>query len=418
MTFIPNVIYNDNTSNYKEFYMAKIATTKKKKVKITSVTIRETRGKDLSPSWDGHESYSTSQFLRHFHSSMQYYNLLLNLKDLKGAVVEWMVVNNFEQSKITAFKNTKDWRSSTTMGSIARNFLKGMPEQRDDFNDGRNIKEWLVKSIDMAIDSGNIDIENDEEVKKVSTNVVTIQERVREATFTMTEEIEDAIESWIEEPDKFEPKQFKVLNLLKGKEAKPAHARIIKEYYSNGLQELIELTSADADNDLTEGYSTRTKKQVNALLTFYKEIDSACIMLMEEAKNTRKPRAKKSVSKDKLVEKLKFLKTNEPLKLVSINPVDIIGSNELWIYNTKTRKLGRYISDELTGPLMIKGSSIIGFDVHKSIQKTIRKPDEKLAEFKNAGKVQLRKFLDDINATDTKMNGRINEDIILLKIGS
>jgi hypothetical protein len=30
--------------------------------------------------------------------------------------------------------------------------------------------------------------------------------------------------------------------------------------------------------------------------------------------------------------------------------------------------------------------------------------------------VQLRKFLDDINATDTKMNGRINEEIILLKV--
>jgi hypothetical protein len=28
----------------------------------------------------------------------------------------------------------------------------------------------------------------------------------------------------------------------------------------------------------------------------------------------------------------------------------------------------------------------------------------------------LRKFLEDINAVDTRMNGRINEDIILLKI--
>jgi hypothetical protein len=28
----------------------------------------------------------------------------------------------------------------------------------------------------------------------------------------------------------------------------------------------------------------------------------------------------------------------------------------------------------------------------------------------------LRKFLDDINATDTKMNGRLNEEIILLKV--
>jgi hypothetical protein len=28
----------------------------------------------------------------------------------------------------------------------------------------------------------------------------------------------------------------------------------------------------------------------------------------------------------------------------------------------------------------------------------------------------LRKFLDDINATDTKLNGRLNEETLLLKV--
>jgi predicted transcriptional regulator len=67
--------------------------------------------------------------------------------------------------------------------------------------------------------------------------------------------------------------------------------------------------------------------------------------------------------------------------------------------------------------LGVKGTGITGFNEATSIQKTIRKPEEKLKEFKAAGKVALRKFLDEINATDTKMNGRINEDTILLKIG-
>jgi hypothetical protein len=71
----------------------------------------------------------------------------------------------------------------------------------------------------------------------------------------------------------------------------------------------------------------------------------------------------------------------------------------------------------MTGPLNVKGTGIVGFDENKSIQKTIRKPAEKLKEFKAASKVALRKFLEDINATDTKMNGRINEEIVLLKIG-
>jgi hypothetical protein len=110
------------------------------------------------------------------------------------------------------------------------------------------------------------------------------------------------------------------------------------------------------------------------------------------------------------------MKTFEPLKLVSINPTDVIGSKELWVYNTKTRKLGRYVATEYQ-ELGIKGTTITNFSETGSICKTLRKPEEKLKEFKAAGKVQLRKFLDDINATDTMMNGRINEEIILLKVG-
>ena len=65
--------------------------------------------------------------------------------------------------------------------------------------------------------------------------------------------------------------------------------------------------------------------------------------------------------------------------------------------------------------LQVKGTTIIGFIEEESIQKTMRKPEEQLKEFKGAGKVALRKFMDDIKTTDTKLNGRINLETILLK---
>ena len=137
---------------------------------------------------------------------------------------------------------------------------------------------------------------------------------------------------------------------------------------------------------------------------------------MAEAKVNRAPRAKKPTDKVKVVSKLKYLKQDEKLKLVSINPIDIIGSKELWVFNTKTRKIGKYVAGEFA-ELSVKGTTIVGFDENKSIQKTLRKPEEQLKEFKAAGKVALRKFLDDIKAVDIKLNGRINEETILLKIG-
>jgi len=377
---------------------------------------RSAKGKDFSPKWEGHETWSTDQFLRHFHSAMSWYRLESSSKELKPKVVNWMSQTGYTKEQIAQFKKTKDNRCGTTMGAIAANLLRGMPPVRADFNEGRNTAQWLGESISKVVDEGKFDTDNDE-VADVSAPVVvqpSIQERVREASYRMTEEIEDALEAFAQDPDTFDPKAFKLLNLLRGKEVKAAHARIIKDLYTRQHDELVEAATTK-DEQLKEGYSHLSKANLKKITLFYHEILSACDMLMQEAKVNKKPRAKKAVPKDKLVSKLKYLKSEEKLKLVSINPTDIISAKELWIFNTKTRKLGKYVAAEYQ-ELGVKGTSLTGFDPIKSVQKTLRKPEEQLKEFKAAGKVQLRKFLEDIKAVDIKLNGRINEDTVLLKV--
>ena len=386
------------------------------KAKKASIAIRENAKRDYSPKWDGCENWSESQFLRYFHSAMQYYRMESNNKELKAKVIDWMGKNGYDRATISAFKKTKDNRCGTTVGSIAACLLRGMQSCRLDFNQGRDTATWLGAEIAKVIAEGKDDIDDSAPVEvKASGPVITIQERVRDAAMLMTEELENAYEVFQLDPEGFDPKAFKVLNLLKGKGSKAAHARIIRDFYARDLAELEELAGGKADDQLKEAYGHRTKKQIKAFIAFLKEIESACTMLMEEAKINRAPRKAKVVSKDKLVAKLKYLKSNEPLKLVSINPADIIGAKELWTYNTKNRKLGKYVASDFHD-LGVKGTSITGFDEVKSVQKTLRKPVDQLKEFKAAGKVQLRKFLEDINAVDTKMNGRINAEIMLLKV--
>jgi len=67
------------------------------------------------------------------------------------------------------------------------------------------------------------------------------------------------------------------------------------------------------------------------------------------------------------------------------------------------------------GQLGVKGSAIIGFDELRSTTKTLRKPAEKLTEWKACGKPQLRKFMDTIKSVETKLKGRISPDTILLR---
>jgi hypothetical protein len=396
--------------------MATKAAVKKTRVTAKDVAVHRANSKrDLSPKWDGHESLSADQFSKQFRISMDWYRLESSGKELKPKVINWMSANGYTKDQIKAFKDTKDNRCGATMGAVAANLLKGMPIVRADFNEGRNTAQWLGAAIAKVLDDGKDDTVDEKiEEAKPAVMMPSIQERVREATFAMTEEIEDALELFTANPEEFEPKSFKLLNLLRGKQVKAAHARIIKDLYQRQHNEYLELQEGKCEQ-LKEGYSHLTKAQVKKIVSFYQEILSACDMLMQEAKVNRKPRAKKSKPAEKIIEKLKFLKQDDKLKLVSINPTDILGAKELWIFNTKTRKIGKYVAGEFT-ELGVKGTSITGFDEHKSVQKTLRKPEEQLKEFKAAGKVQLRKFLDDIKAVDIKLNGRINEDTVLLKI--
>ncbi len=388
------------------------------KLKTASIAIRQKAARDNSPSWDGASDWNGDKFNANFRKAMDHYRLESTVKELKVKVVEWMPSQGYDRADIRAIRKTKDKYFNGTMVGVAACLVKGMPEIHAEFNGGKDTGAWLRNEIDKVMREGGADLEDDEDApkeEKPAVYVPSIQERTRDTALGMTEELEDAYASFQTDPENFDPKAFKVLNLLKGKGAKAAHARIIRDFYARDLAELNELASGNADEQLREGYKHRSRKQIKNLIAFLQEIESACNMLMQEAKVNKKPRKVKAVSKDKLVAKLKYKKTDEALKLVSVNPADIIGAKELWVYNTKSRKLGKYVAADFHD-LGVKGTTITGFNENQSICKTLRKPDEKLKEFKSAGKVALRKFLDDINATDTKMNGRINEEIILLKV--
>ncbi len=388
------------------------------KLKKASIAIRQKANRDMSPSWDGAQEWDGDKFTANFRRAMEHYRLESSVKELKVKVVEWMHSQGYDRADIRAIRKTKDKYFNGTMVGVAACLVKGMPEVHEGFNFGKDTSIWLKVEIEKVMKEGGADLEEDEDAPKEEKPVVimpSIQERTRDAAYAMTTEIEDAFESFQTDPENFDPKAFKMLNLLKGKGAKAAHARIIRDFYGRDLAELLELASGNADEQLREGYKHRSRKQIKNLIAFLQEIESACNMLMQEAKVNKKPRKVKAVSKDKVVSKLKYKKTDEPLKLVSVNPADIIGMKELWVYNTKTRKLGKYVAAEFND-LGVKGTTITGFDESKSVQKTLRKPADQLKEFKAAGKVVLRKFLDEINAVDTKMNGRINEETVLLKV--
>ena len=134
-----------------------------------------------------------------------------------------------------------------------------------------------------------------------------------------------------------------------------------------------------------------------------------------KATKVRAPRAKKTISAIDLVKEVSYQKLDNGLKLVSINPAEIIGAQQLWTFNTKYRILNRFDADG-PGGFYVRGTTMYGFDKEKASAKTLRKPAETLQKVLSANKVGLRKLMDEIKTTESKPSGRINNDIILLRV--
>jgi len=391
---------------------------KKESTRITSQTIRENAKRDYSPKWDNTETLDSEAFNRHYRNAMDYYRLEKSNKDLKPLVINWMAANDFSKADIKAFKDTKDSRCGMTMGSVAACLLRGMPVVHEGFNNGRNTAEWLKAEIAKVIEQGADDeVESDTPAIAIKppAYVPTIQDRVREAAGTMNEEIDYAIDEWITDPEKFDPKAIKISGLLRGKGAKAAHARIIKGFYTRGQSELLELASGNADEQLREAYKHIARKNVKKLIEFYAAIMAACDQIAQEAKILKKPRAKKVKPAEELVSKLKFKAIDDKLGVVSVPAAGIVGAQAAVVYNSKNRKLGIYIAKTSAG-LNVKGTSIIDF-TEKSFQKTLRKPAEQLKEFKEQNtQKRVIDWFTKIKSTDTILNGRINAEVMILKV--
>jgi hypothetical protein len=187
------------------------------------------------------------------------------------------------------------------------------------------------------------------------------------------------------------------------------------DFYAERLAFMMEVKEGK-NAQLKEGFAHLKKKDIDVWIKWYNDIITDLDGYKRVKVAARKPRARKPQNPDKIVRKFKYQKDFAELDLTSNHPREIVNANAVWIYNTKTRKLGRYVASEQDKCLSVKGSTILGWDPKLSVAKTLRKPKEQIKEFMGNGKVQLRTFLDKIKATEVKLNGRTNDQTIILRV--
>lgn len=340
-----------------------------------------------------------------------WYNYFYDADQAKAWIIEYLKEFYKTEKELIKNANRIDPNSCRTSGWNCRILLLGgnLPEEIRERNEAR-IKALAARAeAGGKCDDGNSKAEEEDKPKEEVKQVISIQDRVTNRANDLIADIEVQLDNYYRDGTMFKPSEW-----MSKHEVKPAIAQRIADYYKPLYSEVFDAFNGK-DDQLREAYASWRKTKLRLYVEFIKSIIAAAETRATIVKASRKPRKKKEKTPVQLVSKLKYKVKDDEYKFVSIDPKQIVGSNQLWVFNTKYRTLAVYNAMGPAG-LNVKGSTLIGFDEKTSIVKKLRKPTEQVNKLLDGGKVILRKFMDDIKCKSKAANGRINNETILLRI--
>ena len=344
-------------------------------------------------------------YMRDLISALNYYNANHDDKEKK----KWLISHLAKTDKKLAVELLKVDEYHFRYAGILARLMDGGSELQE--KEANYFNERLVKLKEQV---GSRQKSQDKLDKKTAdalaaaapSNVISIQQRMEEKARELASEIDGAIDDFmINKKNDFSTKNYLLANLV----AAPI-AKRIGEFYVDTAAELREAIEG-TDPQLVEGYSHFTKRELKKFAEFVESIISDCNQQVQTAKANRAPRKRKPVPAFKQVARMKYLKDFAELNLKSVKPEGIIDSTEVWVYNTKYRRVGVYKADN--GVLAVKGTTILGFSVTESKQFTLRKPADFFKGL-TIGKRPLNAKMKTLTTKSAVPNGRINEETIIL----
>lgn len=326
-------------------------------------------------------------------NAMNWYHQNMENKDAVKYIQDYA-----KKNKIAGRVDTS--QSILTLGWLCRLVTNGNQVGEDG---EKFIKTNMKKVMEVQVDEPvTVDV--------APTPTVSIQDRLKEKVGEIAVDLEAALDDYVTSDFKSMPAPMSIMH----DRAKGMHAQKLVEHFKKRRIEFDEVLNTD-DKDLREGYSNFTKPQLKKLIAFCDTVITDAMKIAGEAKVNRKKPKRKQKTADQLVAKVKIGVEDTTYKIKSVPTREIIGATQMWIFNTKYRKLGVYHAED-AGGFSVKGSTLQNFSESKSIQKILRKPETVLPDVLKAGKVALKNMMGNINSKDSALTGRLSEDIILLRV--
>ena len=354
------------------------------------------------PSWTNQDEISNLKIAE--IRALNWYNYFCDNKKAKTFVVEYMASIGRSKEEISLVASS-DASIPVQLGWVARMMCMG-------YEPSESFKNFFVKEFKNIVETAKKTKKPKASVVVATTTapVVSIQDRIREKASEEAGEIEGLVDDFIIGGCKSAPD---MQSYLKSKDLSSIVQKKMCEVFIKRSKEFEDVMNT-SDADIKEGYSNFSKVQLRKVKEFYDAIVAETNRGAEK-KPTRKARKVKEKPASVVASKVQYMKDFAELNLKSILPEKIVGANQVWLYNTKTKLLGMYNSDNAKG-LTIKGTTIQNFNVETSIGKRLRKPEATIKDVLNGGKIVLKKLLDGLTTKPAELTGRINSDTIVVRV--
>lgn len=376
------------------------------------------------PTWENSEKWSQEKFESTRARALRFYNYYLSPNELKTSLQQWMKLSgHYVAQDMQDILKAPSYIPSTVVSKLARCILRGMPAARIiQPHSGLTDHDFIRAGVNQALGSIRAgeytDSDSDAPTLKseqASSPLPTIADRIfLKVDKAILTKLDDMLDSWI--VDKTSLVTIKLHDLLQKNEiSQPACVHV-----SNWIQQVLsEMTEAQSgkDDQLTEAYSHLSKRTMKARIEILENLKNLDLLKYTGGlKSKRVPRAKRTVSAEKQVQRMKFMESSAKYQVTSASPVTIPGSKQLYVFNTKYRTLSVYLADGPSG-LAVKGSTVQGYNTNTSTCQSIRKPEDILPIVLGKAMQQIAKALLTMVTTKSRVpNGRINSDAIILRV--
>ena len=378
------------------------------------------------PIWDGWETWPVEQFWKEYSRLFNFYNYYLTAKDTKPAVLEWMGNNGYTKEDISAVKAAPDYSPGMTTGALCTCLNKGMPTIHPGINEYlETLREdaakvvpcdvFVKETIATAIIEGKKAKQKDtmQTIVAEKPSGISPMDRLKaKCNKTIIMDLELLMDEWCKSGD--EVKCLSIYKSMQHYELPAAACSFVEDYLEKALKEITDAHTG-ASEYLAEAYSSYTKKQMLARIDALSSMVDDLTMFKTSVKAAKAPREKKPTAATKQIAKLQYLKHSEEFKITSINPIRVVGAYRLLAFNVKTRVLFDYVCTVTTG-FILKGTTIQNYDEVSSRCIRLRKPEEFIPIAVGSTEKQLEKAWTQLTTKIAKPNGRINGDIVLLRI--